>query len=142
MNSFVRFHKVLTFMAFSFLALFQQQNEFLNITFSWYHFPIIKDGIFNCSNTFERVLSTCVFGFHYTYTRTFFIRNLYLTLYLITLEIQSAVVFITIQNKRKIKKFSVLRPDLNFLLKRCVYRYVCVFVFFCMYSIKKETDYM
>ena len=56
----------------SFLVLFQQQGEFLNITFSWYHFPITKDGIFNCSNTFERVLSTCVF-FHYTYIHTHFL---------------------------------------------------------------------
>ena len=32
--------------------------------------------------------------------------------------------------------------DLNFLLKRCVFIdvSVCVFVFFCIYSIKKETS--
>ena len=62
----------------------------------------------------------------YLYTHTFFRRNLYSTLYLITMEIQQAIVYITTQDKRKIKNLSVLRSDLNFLLKRSVCIDVCV----------------
>ena len=70
--------------------------------------------------------------FFFSLYTNIFIRNLYSTLYLITLEIQQAIVFIAIQNKRKIKKLSVLRHDLKFLLKRCVLIDVCVCV--CLYS--------
>ena len=38
----------------------------------------------------------------------------------ITKEIRYAIVVITMENKRKIKKLAVLRLDLSFLLKKCV----------------------
>ena len=38
----------------------------------------------------------------------------------------------TEQKKRKIKKLSILRLDLNFLLKRCLYTYICVCVYVCV----------
>ena len=53
-------------------------------------------------------------------TRNSSIRNLYSTLYLITIEIQQANCFITLENKIKIKKLSVLRLNVNFLFKKCV----------------------
>ena len=51
----------------------------------------------------------------------FFIRNLYSTFYQVTIEVQKAIVLITMDNKRKIKKLSVVKLDLSFLFKKCVY---------------------
>ena len=59
---------------------------------------------------------------HTFFTRNSSIRDLYATFYLITIRIdlQKVIVLITIENKRKTKKVSVLRLDLSFLLKMCV----------------------
>ena len=79
----------------------------------------------------------CLFFSLYISTHIFirnsFIRNLYSTLYLIAIKIQY---LITTEynrlNKRKFKTLSVLRFDLNFLLKRCVCICVCVCVCVCV----------
>ena len=51
----------------------------------------------------------------------FFIRNLYSTFYQVTIEVQKAIVLITMDNKRKIKKLSAVKLDLSFLFIKCVY---------------------
>ena len=94
---FLRFHPVLTFIAFSFSCIisaawgiFKHYSFLVSLSHNkrW-DFQLLQ-------LTFERVLSTCAFISLYIYTHTFFIRNLYPTLYLIiiiihyliTLEIQ------------------------------------------------------
>ena len=48
-------------------------------------------------------------------------------------EIRYSIVLITMENKRKIKKHAVLRPNLSFLLKKCVlvfFHYALLYQFF------------
>ena len=84
LNIFLRLHTILTFIAFSLSCIISAARWIFNITFPGITFTN-KRWDFNCSSTFERVLSTCVFFTIHTYTQ-FLIRNLYSTLYLIMIK--------------------------------------------------------